>query len=442
MIVSDTLRYDHLGFYGNKNIKTPNLDRLAQRSVIFDNCYAGSFPTIPARADIFTGRWTYTYFDWLPLSPNEIILAQVLEESGYKTKAVVDTPYFIREGYGYDRGFQDFEWIRGQDKSDRDDLKMQRRYETDYFAPSTMLAASRWLERNYKKKFFLYVDTWDPHEPWDPPRWYAELYHKDYDGKVVNPCYWLWRERGITEEDLEIGHACYCGEITMVDRWVGHLLDSLEYQNLMDDTVIVFTSDHGFYFGEHEMFGKAMIEFRGKNRKDERGWKWHRSPLYEEITRVPLLVYVPGVKPRKSDALVTLADIMPTILKLTGTTIPRTVQSRSLVPLIEGKDEEGWDFVVTSFPLYIEGSVSRIVDGKEREVIVPLPSTITTKEWTLIYSCEGQLAELYHLPSDPKQEKNLIHEEPEVASELLKKFVFRLEEANTEPQKLKIRRRF
>jgi len=433
LIVSDTLRQDHLGCYGNKYIKTPNIDRLAQRSVVFDRCYAGSFPTMPARADIFTGRWTHIYFDWLPLPQEEIILAQILSKSSYKTKAVVDTPFFIRNGYGYDRGFHDFEWIRGQDRGSREDVRMQRRYESDYFAPKTMLAASRWLERHYKEKFFLYVDTWDPHEPWDPPRWYVERYYPDYDGKIVGPCYWFWREKGLTEEDLKKGHALYCGEITMMDRWVGYLLDSLEYHNLMDKTIIIFTSDHGFYFGEHGIFGKCMVG---------PGFKWYRSPLYEEVARVPLLVYVPGVKAKRSDALVTLPDIMPTLLELAGISIPERVQARSLVPLLEGREEKGWDFVVTSFPLYMYGAASRIVDDRTREVIAPLPSTITTKEWTLIYSCEGQPAELYHLPSDSSQEKNLIHEEPEVASELLKKFVSRLEEANADPQKIKIRRKF
>ncbi|MFQ6043409.1 MAG: sulfatase, partial [Candidatus Poribacteria bacterium] len=429
-IVSDTLRRDHLGCYGNESIKTPNLDRFAQRCAIFDKCYSASFPTMPMRADLFTGKWTFTYLGWAPLPRDEVILSGQLRSNGYTTMAVVDTPFFIKNAYHYDRGFSDFLWIRGQG-AERRDVNYERRYEEDYCAPMTMTAAEKWLERHYKEQFFLYVDTWDPHEPWDPPNWYVEQYYPDYDGKVVPPCYWDFKERGVEEEDLKIAHACYCGEVTMVDRWVGRLLERIESLNLMDKTAIIFTTDHGFYFGEHGQFGKARME-KGK---------WYRSPIYEEINRIPFMVYFPGIQARRIDALVSAVDMMPTILQLCGVEIPEQVQGHSLVPILKEDEEKGRDFVVSSLPLYNPGDVTRAVDAFERNIQEYVPSTITTDEWAFLYSAEGEPAELYNLKSDPKQQHNVIQEHPQVASDLHQKFVSLLEETNTDSRFIAPRRR-
>ena len=430
LIVSDTLRYDHLGCNGNERIYTPHIDRFAERCVVFDRCYAASFPTMPMRADLLTGKWTFTYLGWAPLPREEVILPELLRRNGYLTTAVVDTPFFIRNGYHYDRGFVDFIWVRGQGP-ERRDLNYERRYEEDYCAPRTIIAAERWLEKHYKERFFLYIDTWDPHEPWDPPRWYVERYLPDYDGRVVAPCYWEYEERGVSEEDLKVAHACYCGEVSMVDRWVGRLIDKLEAMGLMENTAIIFTADHGFYFGEHGQFGKARLE-KGK---------WFRSPIYEEVARIPLLVYIPGVEPRRTNALVSAVDIMPTVLEMAGVEIPETVQGRSLMPIIRGEEERGRDFVVTSLPLYNPGDVTRAVDAFERNVVEFVPSTITTEEWSLLYSAEGQPVELYNLREDPKQERDVSSEHPDVVKELHGMFVSLLEEAGTDPRYFEPRRR-
>jgi arylsulfatase A-like enzyme len=114
MIVSDTFRRDHLGAYGNRAVRTPNLDRLAAGSVVFDQHRISSFPTMPARADFLTGQFAFTFMGWEPLPAELDTLSAMLSRAGYLTMGVVDTPFFIRDGYGYDRGFDDFIWIRGQ----------------------------------------------------------------------------------------------------------------------------------------------------------------------------------------------------------------------------------------------------------------------------------------------------------------------------------------
>ncbi|GAH07471.1 unnamed protein product, partial [marine sediment metagenome] len=117
-IVSDTFRRDFLGCYGNSWIHTENLDALAKESLVFDKAYLASFPTIPNRHDMFTGRYTFTYSAWSPLPRNEVVLSQVLRQAGYTTMLIVDTPHLVRDGFSYDRGFDGWRWIRGQE-SDR-----------------------------------------------------------------------------------------------------------------------------------------------------------------------------------------------------------------------------------------------------------------------------------------------------------------------------------
>jgi len=168
VIMSDTFRKDHLGCYGNNEISTPNLDKFAKKCIQFNNYHPASFPTMPNRADLFTGKFTFSYLGWAPLPREEEILPEILKKAGYTTVAVVDTPFFIREGYGYDRGFEDFEWVPSQARSwpkQRSRVHWERRYEEDCYAPKTMTVAERRLERYYKDNFFLYIDTWDPHEP-------------------------------------------------------------------------------------------------------------------------------------------------------------------------------------------------------------------------------------------------------------------------------------
>lgn len=435
VIVSDTFRRDHLGHYGNTEIRTPHLDKFAKNCITFDRYYANSFPTVPARADLFTGKYTYTYLGWGPLDQNETTLAQLLAENGYSTTAVVDTPFLNKEAYNYDRGFQDFIYIRGQDwRGEQRDVEPYRVRETDYAAPATLYTAEQWLQRHYKEKFFLYVDTWDPHEPWNPPAWYVERYYPGYTGRIVNPCYGKYRERGVSEEDLNLAHACYCGEVTMVDRWVGRLLDTVEALNLYDNTAVVFTSDHGFYFGEHGYFGKGVMD---KGQAKSEAWvkptdvRFYRSPLYDEVSHVPLIVHVPGHKARRTNAIASLADLMPTVLDLAGVEIPKTIHSRSLSHVIEG-DEVGKDFTVTSWPLYNPGEVTKVVDALERGVQENLTSSIITRDWLLVYGAQGEVSELYRLSSDPKQEKNVIEDNPEMAREIHSKFVSTLSETGTE----------
>ena len=423
LIVCDTFRRDHLGAYGNPRIRTPNLDRFAAQSAIFDHHLVGSFPTMPARADILTGRFSYTFMGWEPLPAGLGTLPGALSAAGFLTMGVVDTPFFIRGGYGYDRGFDDFIWVRGQGDDtrphERADARLTWRSEADRLVARTMTAAETWLERHYRERFFLYVDSWDPHEPWDAPEYYAALYEPGYDGRQLYPTYGKWRESGLTEDDVATAHATYCGEVTMVDRWVGRLLDKLDVLGIADETVVLFTSDHGFFFGEHGYFGKAewfhdpgakvtadadVPEWLPESWLLTVGW----SPLYQELTRIPLLVRGPRIAPSWKRAVTSAPDLAPTILELVGLDVPEEMDGRSFRGVLEGGPDEHRPFVVSSWPLYFaEGEMTTAVDSRPRRIASYMPLTVTTPTRSLILGGATEPPELYDLERDPGEETNV-----------------------------------
>lgn len=456
LIVADTFRRDHLGAYGSATIRTPNLDAFAGDSVVFDQHVIGSFPTMPARADFLTGLFSFTFMGWEPLPAGLETLPGYLSANGYLTMGVVDTPFFIRNGYSYDRGFDDFIWIRGQGDDtrphERSDARLTWRSEADRLVARTMAAADGWLERHHDEPFFLYVDTWDPHEPWDAPDYYARLYKPDYDGTHIYPVYGRWREHGLTEEDLDTVRATYSGEVTMVDRWVGQLLEKLDVLGLRERTYVFFTSDHGFYFGEHGFFGKAewfhdpdavlapdadVPEWLPESWLLTIGW----SPLYQELTRVPLMVRGPGLEPARSDSLTTAPDLAPTILDLLGLSVPEGIQGRSFREVLLGGREEHRPFVVSSWPLYFaEGELTSAVDSRPRRISSYMPLTVTTRDTSLILGGPSEKPELYDLGADPGEQVNLGAERADEGRELAQAAIAFLEQCGAPPRYLEPRR--
>ena len=441
LIVSDTFRRDHLDCYGDQSVQTPNLDALARRSVVFDRYYAASFPTMPARADCVTGKWTFTYMTWEPLSSAESPLAQRLAEKGYTTVGVVDTPFYTIGGMGYDRGFQHFFDMQSQETTFRQFhpplFKRPRVSEYDYCAPATFTLAEQCLDRVYDRPFFMLIDTWDPHEPWDPPLWYIRRYRPDYDGRVIVPPYGHMRDHNVSQEDLEIGHDCYKAEVTMVDRWIGRLLERVDSLGIADETAVIFVTDHGYYFGEHDMFGKLN---RRTGTKLAPGWL--RSPLYEEVVRIPLLVHVPGVLAQRVSKLVSAVDLMPTILDIAGVdpVDGPPIHGRSLLPHIRGQEALGREFVVSGVPLINVGQPLAVVDNVFREVEEFQPVTITTERWSLLFSAAGEPVELYDLAKDPQQVVNVAADCPDVVRQLHARYVELLIECGTAPALLEPRR--
>ncbi len=474
VIISDTLRRDAVKCYENCWVNSDNLGEFAKRCSIFDNGYIASFPTVPMRNDVLTGTYTFTYKPWSPIDRDAVTIQEVLRKAGVLTALVVDTPHPFAPGFNYQRGFNSWELIRGQEhdpwrtspekvslpcdpkKLRRPETVVQylrnvseRRSEQDYFVAQTMRTAALWLERNRgnpaRAGFFLYVDTFDPHEPWDPPEWYVEQYQKGYRGEdVIYPRYDRWRDF-LTEEELHRCRCLYAGEATMVDAWIGFLLRKIEELGLLGDTMIIITSDHGFCLGEHGYIGKSLI----------RGNTYQDIPLYPVISRIPFLLYHPALKGGdRVKAFVQPVDIMPTILDCMSVEAPDTVRGCSLAPVLAAKREKVRDFVISSPTIsYPEMEVpeactrSSITDGEwflvcgaqVRKAAEPgqTEAVDSVKRKQVAIEKEEFSSELYRLSADPNCERNIIGENPGAARELHSRYYDFLVKAGVPERHLK-----
>jgi arylsulfatase A-like enzyme len=456
IIVSDTMRRDALGCYGGCWIQTPQLDEFARSAVRFENAYICSFPTVPTRHDILTGQYTFTFKPWSPLDKGTITLQDVLRSAGVYTALVADTPHPFRPAYNYQRNFDFVRINRGQEndayRTDPVQVKLpcdpgklrggekvvtqylrnvaDRKVEEDYFCARTLRAAADWLEANHRRQpFFLYVDTFDPHEPWDPPKSYVQKYDPHYTGEeVIYPRYERWHDF-LTESELKHCRALYAGEASMVDRWVGHLLERIGKLGLFDNTLVIFVADHGFYLGEHGYIGKSFI----------RGDKFQSLPLYGEVCRIPFLVRFPDCKPGRIDALAQTVHIPATVLNYLGIKQPRSFAGPSLWPVLEQRVDKVTDFIISSPTLSHPGmkepqptNRATITDGRWLLVFGSSPATHSSDKTASVDSETRQVApltgeklrpELYDLHTDPGCTRNVAEGNKEEPKELHRRFM-------------------
>ena len=212
------------------------------------------------------------------------------------------------------------------------------------------------------------------------------------------------------------------------------MLKSVENMGLMDKTAIIFTTDHGFYFGEHgglfgKMSGDRLPDGRLRPYGDP-GSTWTHSPLFEEIVHIPLLVHAPGISPGVYKGLSSAIDVMPTVLDLLNMEIPAFVQGRSLVPRMQDNSLSGRDYVVSSIPFANPGDPVHSVDNLLRTLSDSPVTTITAGEWSLLYTPEEGRSELFNLKSDPNQLNNVIRTHIDEAREIHKLLVEFMRETN------------
>ena len=311
LITLDTTRADSLGCYGYKRDTSPCLDKLANESVLYTRALATSSWTLPSHASLFTGKFTSShgarYDPEGPLSlasaldPNsehyrkhrartissqENTLAQILQDAGYVTGAVVSGPW-LKKVFGLDKGFDHYadDQITALNGKKASDVTSQ---------------ALRWLKRIGSDPFFLFLNYFDPHYPYNPP---GEFLHAflPADGRPV--------ENITSPEDLR---ALYDAEILYMDYHIGQLLINLKTLGLYDNTLIIVTSDHGELFGEHGQMG-------------------HGNTLYQEELHVPLMVKYPGSElgARREDRAIQLIDILPMILNRLNIPFPPGIQGNA-----------------------------------------------------------------------------------------------------------------
>jgi len=368
LVVSDTLRTAELGCYGCDWVKTPNIDAFAEKAVRFTRAFPESLPTIPVRRALHTGRRAYPFHDyrpvkwdivylpgWQPMDNDEDTLAENLAAAGWETGFVTDTLPYFAPGFNFTRGFWQWEFIRGQ-QNDRwksthivseealapyvrpfpgdgfhDIVRMHlantARFEGagDTCTAKVFRRAMEFIEDNSgAEPFYLLVDCFDPHEPWDAPREYFELYgDPDYRGRRITNCrYGPIDEFGYTQAEVENARHHYAGLVTLVDEWFGRLTAKLDALGLADNTVVILTSDHGTNFCDNprRVLGKPG------------------NALYPGVMRLPLLIRMPGGAPGSTvrDEIVYNHDITATIYDIAGIESGDGIDGQSLAPLLTG----------------------------------------------------------------------------------------------------------
>ncbi len=443
LIVCDTLRRDYLGCYGNDWVQSPSLDALSAEGVTFDSCYVGSFPTIPMRHDLMCSNYVFHTTGWAPIAPGNTALQQRLASHGYVTQFITDHAQLYRPGMNYHIGFAGFEWIRGhiadswstqpvdfEAPCDLEKLRgpeswlepwsrnyCRRETERDWPSPQTFATAIEWLERNRShERFYLFIDTFDVHEPWLPPRHYIDMYNPGYGGdEVIYPRYDF--AGYLSDDELHHARCLYAASITMMDRWIGRLVEKVQDLGLWDDTAIAFISDHGWYHGEHGYIGKHTVLDRSK------GWQF-----YDEVARIPLLMRAPNL-PRgvTSHALCQPVDVAPTLMELLGLDAPADTHGRSVLKALTGSGPNAREIAVTAPKINTDPAVrtyNAINDGR----------------WTLQHAAAAAEPELYDTAEDPAQQQDLIAAHADVAERLHEQYLDYLAELGCTEEQIDSRR--
>jgi arylsulfatase A-like enzyme len=448
-ITADQLRYDSLGCTGHPLVRTPNIDSLAEGGTLFHNTFVQSAVCGPSRACLYTGRYVHNHrsrFNEVPLGPGERTIADYFAGQGYRAALVGRTHFTpITETYGFEYfayydglpskdGYSAYPaYLRAMGYSEEDirlrywprELKPilgQEAYPEDFreaFYPSRIAEehsdtayltneAIRFVRETGEQPWMLHLSYWKPHLPFIV----SAPYHNMYDpGEVPMPerdplelerkppMQKLFREerRGNFLDDeakLRQIRAVYYGMITQLDNHLGRLLEELRRLGQLDHTLIVFTSDHGEYLGDHGLVEKELF--------------------YEQAIKVPLIVSLPGIVPEgvSFNEFVESIDLLPTCLQAADIPIPNAMDGKSLLPLMNGTAKEWrrevyaeWDFQY----YYVRKQLG--LQPNQCKAIM-----VRDERWKYVHYSD-QPCELYDLAQDIAEQHNLA-EHPQYAEKI------------------------
>jgi len=422
-IMTDTQATNVVGTYRHPDLETPNIDRLAQNGVKFSRAYTTCPLCTPARAGIFTGIYPHTAGAWtnnLPLGDNVKTMGQRFQDNGYRTAYVGK---WHLDGHDYfgtgicPAGWDDEYWYDGKrflDELSEEEITLWRRglssveqlrtrdFKTGFtWAHRVSDRAIDFLEKYSDEPFVLAVSYDEPHHPFTCPPEYAEKF-EDYNYPVGPAAYdsleekpahqreWAEANRARLENRLRGGfmhHPLYFGCNSFVDSEIGRVIDAVhacagDGSGHLENTYIIFTSDHGDMLGAHRLLGKGPA-------------------MYEEIVHIPFIIEQPGgiESGTVNSTLVSHIDVLPTMLELAGLDVPPIMEGQSLVPLLRGKEEPERSVVIEFHRYEIEHDswggfqpIRCIVSGAHKLVI------------NLLHTDE-----LYHLEQDAAEMNNLIY---------------------------------
>lgn len=387
----DTVSANRLSCFGGRHAQTPNLDELASRSALFTNAFASDIPTQPSHTSVFTGRYginTGIVSHFHPpamLSEEPAWLPSIFQSLGHRTGAV-DHLFAMKEWFI--RGYEDYMVPPGRSRS-----------------PASVVneLCFPWLAEHGDKDFFLFLHYWDAHIPYVPPEPFKSQYaafsarRRDplIDAKLRSrPSYPLFK-RNLYDwlehvPNLEYIEALHYAEVAYLDTELGRLFNRLDDLRLLDETMIVVFGDHGEIMTEHD------------------AWFDHAG-LYDSVVHVPLMIRAPGlVRPGRSHEMVSLIDVMPTVLELQQITDIAGFEGadgRSLVPLIEGRARSHREVVMLS------------------ECTWQAKRGVRTNRWKYIRSWDPGIylrsePELYDLQLDPIEQHNVANDYQRIVAEL------------------------
>lgn len=342
MVMFDSLNRHYLGPYGGTAVPTPNFDRLSARGIRFEQSYAGSLPCMPARRELHTGRYNFLHRGWGPLEPFDESIPEMLGKRGIATHLASDHMHYWEDGgatyhtrygtYSHIRGQQGDPWKgRADDPAVPADLRVRREGTwrqdrinreyihglVDYPQTLTFDAGLEFIADNrYADRWFVQIETFDPHEPFDAAVEYRRRFGVDRPADID----YDWPDYQQVLEDPEIADRVrrhYSALVAQCDDSLGRVLDAMDDHDLWDDTLLIVCTDHGFLLGEQGWWGKSV------------------PPWYDQTVHTPLFLVDPDAADARgtvSKEIVQTIDIGPTLLDFFGVESTAQMQGRSIRP--------------------------------------------------------------------------------------------------------------
>ena len=393
VVLFDSLNRHLISPYGATPFDTPNLARFAQRATRFTNHQTGSLPCMPARHDLLCGAMDFLWRPWGSIEIWEDAITFELRKAGVVTQLITDHPHLFEAGgenyhtdfsaWNYVRGHEDDPWMTRLDPSwvgapalPAQSAPFHRGYDTsrtwfkneeDFPGPRTMREAATWIRRNHghHDRYFLFVDEFDPHEPFDTPEPWASRYGNYEEPRIIWPPYAAPGSRHQPNADVARQlRSNYGSKLSMIDHWFGEILDSLDATDAWSNTAVVVLTDHGHYLGERDTWGKPAV------------------PIWSEMGHIPLMVAWPGRAPGERHDLTTTVDVHATLCDVFGVTMSHRTHGVSLMPTLESNTPSTRDHVLTG----VWGREVTYVDAEHRFTRAPLegnrPLSMFSNRWS------------------------------------------------------------
>ena len=344
LITIDTLRYDRVGILDPRHVKTPNLDALAKRSLVFNRAFSHNPVTLPAHINIMTG--TTPLFHGVSdntgfkLDKSFLTLPQYLKRFGYRTAAFIGA-FPLDSRFGLDRGFDLYDDFYGT-RNEREFFFVERP------AEKVIAPAMAWIGKQ-TQKWFGWIHLFDPHQPYLPPSPFKEKYAADP----------------------------YSGEVAYVDAQLGVLFDFLRKKQLLEKTMVILTADHGEALGE-------------------KGEDTHSYFAYNNTIHVPLFIQIPGRKPEAFARNVCHADIFPTVCSVLGLRIPSGLHGESLLEILAGGKRKSREIYFESMTAYLNrdwAPLRGLISGNTKFIDLPIRE---------VYDLESDMDEVHNLAASSK----------------------------------------